>query len=106
MNNGAQGPPDGKSDCKNCVGDQCNSCNKSVPYSKAYKADSCGYDCGDGGNWIEGVYTRVHRDQAIINAMRAWMGLSVEEDPTKLGLGEHCAAKKFGRVEELTDFLQ
>jgi len=106
MNDGAQGPPDGKSDCKNCVGDQCSSCNKSVPYSKAYDADSCGYDCGDGNNWIEGVYTRVHRDQAIINAMRGWMGLSQEEDPAKLGLGRHCAAKKFGRVEESTEFLQ
>ena len=92
MNNGAQGFPDGKSSCSKCQGDQCNSCSKSMEYSKAYDASSCGYDCGDGGNWKEGVYTRVHRDQAIINAMRGWMGLSQEEDPTKLGLGPHCAA--------------
>jgi alpha-amylase len=92
MNDGAQGFPDGLSDCKNCTGDQCNSCTKSVPYQKAYDADSCGYDCGDGGNWKENTYTRVHRDQDIINAMRGWMGLSQHDDPVELGLGAHCAA--------------
>lgn len=98
MNNGAAGFPDGLSDCDNCVGDQCGSCTKSMKKATAYKADSCGYDTGDGGNWVEGEFTRVHRDQDIINAMRGWMGLSTEEDPTKLGLGDHCAAKK---AEEL-----
>lgn len=62
MNNGAQGIPDGKSDCSKCRGSQCKSCNKSVPYSKAFKADSCGYDCVVNGKWQQGVYTRVHRD--------------------------------------------
>lgn len=63
MNNGAAGFPDGQSDCDNCKGDQCSSCTKSMKYSKAYDPNSCGYDSGDGGNWKEGVYTRVHRDQ-------------------------------------------
>jgi alpha-amylase len=94
MNNGAQGIPDGKSSCSACEGDQCDSCNKSMEFSKAYDPNSCGYDAGSNGNWVEGVYTRVHRDQTIINAMRGWMGLSQEEDPTKLGLGAHCAAAK------------
>ena len=94
MNNGAAGFPDGLSDCTKCTGDQCDGCTKSMAYSKAYDADSCGYDTGDGGNWKEGVYTRVHRDQDIINSMRAWMGLSTHEDPTMLGLGEHCAKEQ------------
>ena len=77
MNNGGRGYPDGKSDCSACTGEQCKKeCSKSVPYQKAYDPDSTGYDTGDGGNWKEGTYTRVHRDQAIINAMRQWMGLS------------------------------
>jgi alpha-amylase len=63
MNNGAQGIPDGKSDCANCVGDQCKSCSRSMAYQKAFDPNSCGYDSGDSGNWKEGVYTRVHRDQ-------------------------------------------
>jgi len=61
MNNGAMGPPDGMSDCAKCVGTYCNSCTKSMKFSKAYDANSCGYDCGKNG-WTEGVYTRVHRD--------------------------------------------
>ena len=81
MNNGGQGIPDGLSDCSKCSGDQCSGCNKSVPYSKAYDPSSCGYDSGSGGNWKENTYTRVHRDQQIINAMRQWMGISAEMDP-------------------------
>ena len=72
MNNGAGGVPDGKSDCANCIGDQCGSCSKSMPFSKAFDPNSCGYDCEVNGEWKEGVYTRVHRDMSIINAMRAW----------------------------------
>ena len=76
MNNGARGYPDGKSDCSACTGKQCKEeCSKSVPYQKAYDPNSTGYDSGDSGNWKEGTYTRVHRDQEIINAMRQWMGL-------------------------------
>ena len=76
MNNGGRGFPDGKSDCSACTGEQCKKeCTKSVPYQKAYDPNSTGYDSGDGSNWKEGTYTRVHRDQQIINAMREWMGL-------------------------------
>ena len=74
---GALSPPDGKSDCSKCESEQCkNTCTKSMPYSEAYDPNSKGYDCGDSTNWIGGVYTRVHRDLNIINAMRNWMGLS------------------------------
>jgi len=72
MNDGAAGIPDGRSDCANCVGDQCDSCNKSMKYSKAHNPDVCGYTCEVDGQWQEGVYTRVHRDYDIIQAMRNW----------------------------------
>lgn len=76
MNNGAAGFPDGNSDCSKCSGDQCKkNCNRSVPYQKAYNPSSKGYDTSIGG-WKEGSYTRVHRDESIINAMRGWMNLS------------------------------
>jgi len=72
MNDGAAGIPDGKSDCSNCVGDQCGSCSKSMAYSKAFDPDVCGYTCEVDGQWQEGVFTRVHRDYDIIQAMRNW----------------------------------
>lgn len=93
MNNGAAGIPDGKSDCSACVGDQCESCSKSMAYSKAYDASSCGYDCEKDGQWQEGVYTRTHRDMAIINAMRAWQGLGVANSPEEVGLSSNCSAQ-------------
>ena len=92
--NGAAGFPDGMSDCSKCVGDNCDGCNKSMPYAEAYNADSCGYDTGDSGNWVYGAYTRVHRDQDIINAMRGWMGLEQKTDVTQLGLGAHCGKEQ------------
>ena len=96
MNNGGRGFPDGKSDCSSCTGEQCkNECNKSVPYQKAYDPNSTGYDSGDGGNWKEGTYTRVHRDQSIINAMRQWMGLS-SMTSTQLFSKEKLKAKRLG----------
>jgi alpha-amylase len=95
MDNGAAGFPDGHSDCDKCVGENCGGCTKSMKYSPAYDPNSCGYDCVKDGQWQEGVYTRVHRDQAIINSMRQWMGLSVEEDPTKLGLPPTCGNQQF-----------
>lgn len=77
MNNGGNGFPDGGSDCSACTGTQCKeNCNKSVPYQKAYDPNSKGYDCSNSGGWKEGTYTRVHRDQQIVNAMRQWMGLN------------------------------
>jgi len=66
MNNGAAGIPDGMSDCAACVGNQCSSCSKSMPYSKAHDDTVCGYTCEVNGSWQEGVYTRVHRDYSII----------------------------------------
>ncbi len=72
MNDGASGIPDGKSDCSKCVGDQCSSCTKSTPYSKAHDSNVCGYTCEVDGQWQEGAYTRVHRDYDIIQAMRDW----------------------------------
>ena len=86
-----QGFPDGKSDCSNCKGDHCKDCSKSMKYSKAYQENSCGYDCLVNGQWTEGVYTRVHRDQAIINAMRQWQGLSQVDSLSEIGLPESCA---------------
>jgi len=67
LTHGADGIPDGFSDCKLCTID-CNTCRESVPYLPAYEAGTCGYK-GTG-------YTRVHRDVRIINAMRQWMGMS------------------------------
>ena len=62
---GVQSIPDGKSDCSLCK-TTCNSC-KTRAYAKAYVADAKAYEGSD--------YTRVHRDQQIINAMRSWMHL-------------------------------
>ena len=59
-------PPDGKSDCSNCT-TNCDECH-SRSYSKAYKEDVIAYSGSD--------YTRVHRDQEIISAMREWMKLT------------------------------
>eukprot|EP00927_Polykrikos_kofoidii_P070125 TRINITY_DN659_c0_g1_i7.p1 TRINITY_DN659_c0_g1~~TRINITY_DN659_c0_g1_i7.p1 ORF type:complete len:699 (+),score=104.29 TRINITY_DN659_c0_g1_i7:71-2167(+) len=62
-----QGIPDGKSDCSLCT-INCDGC-QGMAYEQAYDSSSTGYDKGDG------KYTRPHRDQAIVNAMRGWMGL-------------------------------
>lgn len=90
MNNGAAGIPDGKSDCSKCVGAMCGGCTKSMPYSKAFDANACGYTCLVNGQWKEGVYTRVHRDFDIINAMRAWQGLPHANSPSDVGLPSNC----------------
>jgi alpha-amylase len=90
MNNGAMGIPDGKSDCKACIGSYCNSCTKSMAYSQAFNPSSCGYACSQNGNWIEGVYTQVHRDYDIIQAMRDWQGLPKVTDPNAIGLPANC----------------
>ena len=66
--NGARGIPDGKSDCSLCT-TTCDGCN-TVPYRKAYDESSRGYD-----NPQVNQYTRVHRDEGIVNAMRGWMKL-------------------------------
>ena len=96
MENGGAGFPDGKSECKNCTGEQCkNNCSKSVPYQKAYDPNSTGYDTGDKANWKEGSYTRVHRDRATINAMRSWMGLEELSEEQLYGK-EKAKAKMMG----------
>ncbi|ELP85774.1 alpha-amylase, putative [Entamoeba invadens IP1] len=69
--NGNDGFPDGLSDCSLCTGSYCGSC-KSIPKRDAYVADATGYTVE---GWRGSDYTRTHRDTAIINAMRGWMGL-------------------------------
>jgi alpha-amylase len=61
------GIPDGFSDCALCQGPACTQCTGSMPYSKAYDPTAQGY--------AGTSYTRVHRDDAIVAAMRAWMQL-------------------------------
>lgn len=102
MNNGAAGIPDGKSDCDNCVGEHCADCSKSMKFSKAHDPNVCGYTCEVDGQWKEGVFTRVHRDMAIIEAMRNWQGLPQVSNPEDLGLPSFC------RVESsyASEFLQ
>lgn len=92
---GAYSFPDGHSDCAKCQSEQCKKgCTKSVPYSAAYDPNACGYSCVVDGQWKEGVYTRVHRDTQIINAMRSWMGVGEVEDFGLLGLHEKCYNKQ------------
>lgn len=84
----AMGFPDGYSDCSRCKGEKCNECKKSVPFMQAYDEKACGYSVYNNGKWMEGVYTRVHRDGEIINSMRSWLGLSTLS-LNEIGLG-HC----------------
>jgi alpha-amylase len=73
LDDGTMAPPDGFSDCATgCAGDSCKAGCKGRPKISAYSAASTGYD-DDGG------YTRVHRDAAIVAAMRSWMGLGAWE---------------------------
>ena len=74
--NGASGFPDGHSDCSLSNDSSC----KSVPYVKAYAPLSIGYD-----NYIEGNYTRIHRDIDIVNAMRSWLNLAELSDEKLYG---------------------
>jgi len=62
-----------------------------MPYSKAHNPDVCGYTVYDlSGKWIEGTYTRVHRDMDIIIAMRSWMGYKTDVSAIELGLPSSC----------------
>lgn len=65
------GIPDGKSDCALCRGDQCGTC-RTMNRSVAHQPSAQGY--------AGPVYTRVHRDTAIVNAMRSWMHLSALDE--------------------------
>lgn len=60
------GMPDGYSNCSLCQVD-CDTCTGSMGVWPAHVPGAPGYS----GN----TYTRVHRDPAIINAMRGWMHL-------------------------------
>jgi len=69
--NGASGFPDGLSDCATqYTGTQPLSSCRGLAKDTAYVAAACGYT-----SLAAGKYTRVHRDLAIVNAMRAWVGL-------------------------------
>ena len=70
---GMNGIPDGKSSRAFCLTDSCKENTIDIPYRKAYNPLSTGYDCGNESNWIEGEYSRIHRDYLIVNAMRSWM---------------------------------
>ncbi|TMW56819.1 hypothetical protein Poli38472_006829 [Pythium oligandrum] len=69
FNDGATGFPDGQSTCGGTTGFKCD---HSMPYEKAFRQGSCGYTVD---NFAGGKYTRVHRDLAIVNAMRSWLKL-------------------------------
>lgn len=85
--NGAEGFPDGLSDCKLCQGRFCNECTKSMPKSQAHEPNLCGYEKID---FNGGVYTRTHRDLSVVKEMRKWMGLPTNVPNKELGLPDHC----------------
>ena len=63
-----EGLPDGLSDCSKSCKNNCDQCkDKSLPEFPAYKEDGKSYS-GEG-------FTRVHRDEKIIEAMQKWMEL-------------------------------
>jgi len=66
---GAHGFPDGKSDCKYCLGKYCNECSKTMPYRSAHDKNLCGYQNLE-QNWDNGYFTRPHRDLSVIKSMR------------------------------------
>ncbi|TMW64883.1 hypothetical protein Poli38472_009050 [Pythium oligandrum] len=68
------GFPDGWSDCSGFDTSAGQTCSRSVPYEKAFRAGSCGYTVENFAS--VGKYTRVHRDLQIVNAMRSWVGMS------------------------------
>ena len=66
MKQGVQGLPDGKSDCEKTCINNCNECMKnSLPYYQAHIENGEAYS-GEG-------FSRVHRDEEIIEAMQKWM---------------------------------
>eukprot|EP00727_Mastigamoeba_balamuthi_P001792 m51a1_g1161 hypothetical protein (861) ;mRNA; r:330037-333715 len=79
-NGAGQGIPDGKSDCSLCKY-TCDGCH-GMPYTKASDPNSCGYDMT--------VYTRTHRDKAVVLAMRRWMKMSTSVSNADLGLPSKC----------------
>ena len=85
--NGANGFPDGKSDCAGFDSSKGQKCEKSVPYDKAFRKGSCGYTVE---GFQGGKYTRVHRDLSIVNAMRKWIGGLPEVNAKDLGMESSC----------------
>lgn len=75
---GGSGFPDGLSDCSLYTGSQAAEECLGVPRDTAHVGAACAYQLAPGR------YTRVHRDVAIVNAMRAWVGLQAT---TAAGLG-------------------
>ena len=66
-----EGLPDGLSDCEKSCKDNCEKCKEfSLPEFPAYVKDGQAYS-GEG-------FTRVHRDEVIIEAMQYWMNLTGE----------------------------
>jgi alpha-amylase len=83
---GIMGPPDGHSSCSLCreptsTSNFCASC-QGRDYIPAHNPDACSYEGTD--------YTRVHRDLAIIKAMRRWIGLSDAVSAVDVGLPARC----------------
>lgn len=66
---GGLGYPDGLSDCSQYTGSIAPGNCIGIAKDQAYVDGTCGY------TMAAGKYTRVHRDIAIVNAMRAWVGL-------------------------------
>lgn len=64
------GIPDGLSDCGLSLVD---GCDNSMPKVQAYDEASKGYDAKDGGNWVDNVYTRVHRSEDVVTTMQQWL---------------------------------
>lgn len=67
----------------------------------AFDPNACGYSMIKDGKWEEGVYTRVHRDTSIINAMRSWMGIRKINNFKDLGLSERCFFNNYDQLSFL-----
>eukprot|EP01017_Pseudomicrothorax_dubius_P025395 TRINITY_DN2745_c0_g1_i4.p1 TRINITY_DN2745_c0_g1~~TRINITY_DN2745_c0_g1_i4.p1 ORF type:complete len:305 (-),score=33.89 TRINITY_DN2745_c0_g1_i4:529-1443(-) len=92
VTNGYKGFPDGKSDCGLCRNDICKKyCTNSVPKKDAADPNACPYEGMDGFG-----YTRVHRDLAIVRAMREWLGISTQIEMKDIGLRDECEVKCSG----------
>lgn len=78
------GFPDGNSNCALCQ-EQCDTCQYSVNFTAGWDPTAEGY--------AGPVYTRVHRDDAIVAAMRAWMGLPSLDEPLMAPFQRQAAAE-------------
>ena len=94
------GIPDGKSTRSFCETDYYREKCIDVPYRKAYNPLSKGYDCGNEENWVEGEYSRIHRDLLIVNAMRNWMF------PKKPNMTEEERTATIAEIEKLGERIR